>query len=555
MATAREQVVRCATTQDEAAPQNNFQSWPAKVISLCNRRVAVASSSVGVIALSLRFLLTPLLPPAKPAIFDEFSYLLAADTFAHGRLTNPIHPMWIHFETFQELLHPTYASMYPPGQGLVLALGQIFHAPWIALWISMAVLCGLITWALWGWLEPPWAIAGGLLAAAQLTGSYWTETYWGGTVAAIGGALVVGALARLLRRTTAGPALAFGLGLAILANTRPFEGLVLGALSSVFLLAHFILLIRRGREKFSHLVTSIGLPLALVLLPTFIWMGYYNYRVTGDPLQLPYNLYAKQYVSWSPFLWSKNPRPEPKFHNESFRTFLVTIENPDNRRLHQHILLAHSLNIITLYSLFLGVPLAICILISLPRLARIPRLRVPLLLLLLFYLGLSIEANLYPHYFAPATVLVFLIAAAAVQAVSSVFPPGKIRLAAICALFCCVAIFDIRRMVDPTSRFFANEDLRKSIAVRDQVRTFLQKQPGQQLVMVRYGPHHLAVDEWVHNDANIDESRIVWAHAMPGGKDDELLRYYPDRRVWILDEDGKEHVRVIEMAPKRAGPH
>jgi hypothetical protein len=41
----------------------------------------------------------------------------------------------------------------------------------------MAVLCDLITWALGGWLDPPWAIAGGFLAALQLTGNFWTESY------------------------------------------------------------------------------------------------------------------------------------------------------------------------------------------------------------------------------------------------------------------------------------------------------------------------------------------------------------------------------------------
>jgi hypothetical protein len=75
----------------------------------------------GAIALSLRVLLTLLLPLPKPAVHDESSYLLAADTFSHGRLTNPTHPMWIHFETFHDLSHPTYASMYPAGQGLFLA--------------------------------------------------------------------------------------------------------------------------------------------------------------------------------------------------------------------------------------------------------------------------------------------------------------------------------------------------------------------------------------------------------------------------------------------------
>ena len=122
---------------------------------------------------------------------------------------------------FSWLSRPTYASKYPPGQGLVLALGQIFHAPWAAVWLSTALLSGLVTWATWAWLEPEWAIAAGLLTAVQLTGGYWTESYWGGSVAATGGALVVGALGRLLRQVASGSALIFGLGLAILPTHAP----------------------------------------------------------------------------------------------------------------------------------------------------------------------------------------------------------------------------------------------------------------------------------------------------------------------------------------------
>ncbi len=480
---------------------------------------------------------------------DEFSYLLAAQTFAHGRLTNPTPPMWVHFETLHELLHPTYASKYPPGNGLMLAFGQlVFHRPWAALFISMAFLCGLVTWALWAWLPSGWAIAGGLLVAMRLTGSYWTESYMGGTLAAIGGALLVGALARLMKRPTPAPALAFGVGLAILANTRPYEGAVLGISCAVVLLIRLALLIRRGYQSPSKLMRSIALPIALVLFPTFIWMGYYNYRVTGHPLLMPYSLYEQQYSSWSQFLWI-SPRPEPKYDHEAFRSFWVGWDAAEKQFQRQHILFVHARDLVKLLDFFLWIPLVCCVGFSSPRLLRNHRLRIPLVLLLFFYLGLAFESDLVPHYFAPATVLIFLLATAAVQDISSRFPPGRRRTLVIVALFCWIGLFELPWVTNALSgaRFDVVRQL--IIAERQGVLARLDKEPGKLLVLIRYGPHHNIFNEWVYNDADIDQSRIVWARAMTEGKDKELLRYYLKRRAWILDYDEGITLRPYESAP------
>ena len=77
----------------------------------------------------------------------------------------------------------------------------------------------------------------------------------------------------------------------------------------------------------------------------------------------------------------------------------------------------------------------------------------------------------------------------------------------------------------------------------------LDKEPGKLLVLIRYGPHHYIFNEWVYNDADIDQSRIVWARAMTEGKDKELLRYYPKRQAWILDDDERVTLRPFESAP------
>jgi hypothetical protein len=106
-------------------------------------------------------------------------------------------------------------------------------------------------------------------------------------------------------------------------------------------------------------------------------------------------------------------------------------------------------------------------------------------------------------------------------------------------------------------RFFASGSFPGAkIGARAKISKDLQQQGVKQLVIVRYRPEHDLHDEWVYNGAKIDESPVVWARELSPAQDKELLSYFKDRRVWLLDGDAADptpvpYAAAIESASKR----
>lgn len=160
------------------------------------RRKSLSVFVVGASAFLLRLAILPLCPAPLPFAPGDFSFLLAADTFASGRLTNPTPAMWVHFESIHITMIPTYMSMYFPAQGLLLAAGKLLTGhPWFGILAATALMSAALCWMLQAWLPTSWALLGGLLSVLRLgLFSYWINTYSGaGSISALGGALVLGA--------------------------------------------------------------------------------------------------------------------------------------------------------------------------------------------------------------------------------------------------------------------------------------------------------------------------------------------------------------------------
>ncbi|MGA7238999.1 MAG: hypothetical protein WBY44_25170, partial [Bryobacteraceae bacterium] len=134
--------------------------------------------AIGALPVILRLALLGHAPVPAPAGSDDFSYWLLADTLRHFRLANPMHPLRQFFEAVFVLQEPTYSSIFPMGQGLIMAAGWIvLGTPWAGVLLSVGALCALTYWMLRGWTTPGWAVVGGLLAVVQFgVLSYWVNT-------------------------------------------------------------------------------------------------------------------------------------------------------------------------------------------------------------------------------------------------------------------------------------------------------------------------------------------------------------------------------------------
>jgi hypothetical protein len=496
------------------------------------QRLAVLAMFFGVIALRLAVL--PLLPVPVPGIHDEFSYLLMADTFAHGRLANPPHPMWLSFETFHVNWFPTYASMYPPAQGLVLAIGQILGNPWIGVLLSDAAMCAAILWMLQAWLPPRWALLGGAFAALNLgIASYWMNSYWGGAVAATGGALLLGALGRIKKRPSVALALLLGLGIAILANSRPYEGLLLSLPAAVWLLAWLVGKVR-SRLPFSGRLRVLFFPLSVVLLLTFAFVGYYNWRLTGNAMLMPHVLNTRTYHSTPLFLW-QHARAELTYNNQQFEDFYNGWEREDYKTTWSDVLGVSAEKLARLSAELLW-PGTLFLLPALPFAFRDRRTRLLVLAFAICSAGVFLVIWSAPHYAAPVTCVIYVLLAQAVRHLRlmkwNARPVGIALSRAVLVILILETGINVgRRACDPMWW----------TCTGDPSRAYVQKQleeiPGQHLLIVRYSENHNIHDEWVYNRADIDASRVVWARELTQEQNARLFAYFKDRDVWLVEPD------------------
>jgi hypothetical protein len=500
------------------------------------------------LAVVLRLALLPAAPVPAPRGADDFSYLLLSDTLAHFRLANPTHPLHQFFEWNFVLQQPAYSSIYPIGPALALAFGQIvFHSPWAGVLLATGLFCALCYWMLRGWTTPGWALAGGFLAVCEFGPlCYWTNCYWGGAVSACAGCLAFGALPRLRDHRRIRDAVALGLGVGLQMISRPYESVILDLAVALFLLPSV-----RGIAKLIAVA-------ALAVLPAVALLALHNHAVTGNWTSLPYQLSRYQHGVPTTLTFQTDPVPHDRLNIDQ-RIYYEGQKAVHDSTPGFFARLADRLpftRFFLLPPLYLAIPFFV-LLLGQPRFAWVA------LTLALFVIGSNFYPYFFPHYVAAAACLVQLAAVAGLERLSRFSERAARWMVLLCAahflFWYGLHAVGNEQMLDAIGQYdfwdvIPHGDPEHRLAIDAQ----LDSAPGRQLVFVRYWPEH-GYHEWIHNGADIDGQRVILALDLGPDENEELIRYYPRRTVWLLEPDAippslTPYVEPPETPPVVASP-
>lgn len=508
----------------------------------CARQPVWCLPVLAALPVALRLALLRNHPVPTPDLYDEFGHLLVADTLRHWRLANPPHAMHQFFETFFVLQQPTYSSIYPVGNGLMLALGWMtLGLPWAGVMLSVGAFCALCYWMLRGWTTPRWALLGAFLAIFEFGPlNQWTNTYWGGAFSAAAGCLVFGALPRLRYRERWQDGVLLGLGLAMHLLSRPFESIFLFAGAALFLLPGFRLAYRKPLYA-----------AALVLLPAVAITLLQNKRVTGEWTTLPYALSQYQYGVPASLTFQQPPVPHLQLTPQQQLDYRMQSNfHPGADTLASYT--ARLLFRIRYYRFYFYPPLYLALIAFLVSI-RSYRWAWVALTSLLFALGINFFPAFQFHYLAAVVCLFLLMSVKGLERLTRL-PHG--REAARLIIFLSIAHFafwyslhlpDKQEFAVDTRRYDMWDSINHGNPERRiEVAKEIARTPGKLLIFVRYWPRHIFQDEWVYNGADIDKQRVVWARDLGDSENQKLEHYYGDRKLLLLEPDSR---------PPKLGPY
>jgi hypothetical protein len=273
------------------------------------------------------------------------------------------------------------------------------------------------------------------------------------------------------------------------------------------------------------------------MLPAFALTLMQNKAVTGDWKTLPYELSRDQYGIPATFVFQPNPSPHRQLTPEQDLDYRAQAaihgDQPESLSRYFDRLLYRC----RYYRFYFLPPLYLAGLIFLCSI-RERRYLWAVAAILIFVLASNLYPYFYPHYIGAVTCLFLLASVVGLSRLTRwnlawpllalcvahfAFWYG-IRLSGSPEVFPALAqeSWDFVNHGDPEGRIAINRELDAA--------------QGRQLVFVHYAPNH-RFHEWIHNDADIDSSRVVWALDLGSEENRKLTGYFPDRKVWMVQPD------------------
>ena len=489
----------------------------------------MAVIGIALFALLFRLALSHTLEWPVPGAPDELAYALGGDLFASGKIAGPVHPHWKFLESAHVLSVPAYAPKYPPGQSLFLAIGtRLFGHAYFGVILSVSLFAAAVCWMLQVWVRPAWSIFGGVCVVLYFgAGHYWMESYWGGAVAGLGAALAIGAYGRLVRRHAAHSGWLLAAGGFLLMTTRPYESLGLLATLAVSL----VVKLRRQWRLLAPAAAGALLFGALLLA--------YNYRVTGNALQMPYMLHMRQYSANPPF-WFLDPWPPKHYENRAMEQTFAIFERDTYEEIKSKGPLgsvAHNLLTIAVTVGYDGGIAILLPLIFLPLLRFDRDVRLFSLCAVLLLAQLVAETFMFMHYMAPLIVVAVLLACMVLERLWGMRGiAASQRAGLVFTLMLCLVAAPLwrgaRAIAGQRGALYLGDGFGPR---RERVAQDILRHPGGHVVFVGFAPGQQRMHPWVANGANIDSARLVWAHDR-GKENGELQRYFAGRTFWYLTD-------------------
>jgi hypothetical protein len=513
----------------------------SSMLKQTNRAALFAYLLLGFVMPLLNVFLALVLGMPRPFIHDEFSYLFMADTFAHGRVVNPEHPLPEFFQTFHIIQHNgIYVSKYFPGIGLQLLAGKLLGHPIIGVWLTVGLFGVSLLFFLRQFFSPSVALIVSVICSMQfMVLSYFGHSYWGGSLMALAGIWALGGAVLAVKSGQSRYSWVSAAGMVICLLTRPFEGF-------------FYLLPLAGWQLFSLLRRSdicggrwnwrLIAPMAIGVCFGILALGIYNQRITGNWTKLPYNIYAKYYAPYGVLFVGEHAK------SQSDNSFFESLPQPF-QQMAEHYATAHQKHSEHFFNTKLDA--AIAVISSL----------FPFVLAWMFVAAFACQRHWKNGLWQLCTLTILmrsgplLLSWSSTQAHYSafwIFPVavlcafglhwllsgrftryfGLIASVASLAWLTGIYLLSFDRWIDLSWKYPTSYH-RQQLDPRYAVEIYLESHfPGRQLIFVQYGPDHSPDSEWVYNSPEIDAQKIVWAHDLGKNEDQRLINYYSNRSVW-----------------------